>query len=198
MLLERITHRATSLTVGVGLAAALVFGAVVPAFAAGDSGVVVTAGSLSGGTMAFTDFATVPATGVQQTTTATWTIGNIVDSTGSGAGWKNSMTLTPLAEWVGAAYIAGGKTLATSSLKVSTATLPSVVDGTSSPANTITPTTNTTALDTGFPVTLLSAAAAGGMGSYSFSPMIVTLTLPANVYAITYRTNATISTTTGP
>ncbi len=56
----------------------------------------------------------------------------------------------------------------------------------------------TTALDTGSAVKLSSAAAAGGMGSYSFSNMTATLTVPANVYAKVYKTDATVSLVTGP
>lgn len=178
----------------VALTAAL---AVTPAFAAttAATGDTLTSGTLTGGDIGFADFAATTLTGTQQTTTADWSIGNVVDARGTGAGWGVSLSLTQLKEYdTGtSAYVASGKTLDTSSIKVTTAPVVTLADATSSAASTVTPVAAATAVDTGSAVTVLDAAAAGGMGSYSVSPMTVTLTVPASAYAKTYKTDATVS-----
>jgi len=89
--------------------------------------------------------------------------------------------------------VAGGKSLAASSLQVTTAPVVSQVDTSSSPANTVVSVPTGTALDTGSAVTLLSAALDRGMGSYSASALTAQLTIPASAYAKSYKTDATIS-----
>lgn len=169
-------------------------------FATAETGVPVTGSILSGGTVTFGSFAGITLNGTQQTTTGTWTVGNVIDARGTGVGWKLSLTLTPLAEYNTntSAYVAGGKTLAAGSIKVTTAPIVSLADATSSAANSITPVTINTALDSGTPVKLLSAALNGGMGSYVISSIGTTLTTPASAYALTYKTNATQALSTGP
>jgi hypothetical protein len=166
-------------------------------FAAAETGVPVTGTTLSGGSINFGSFSDITLHGTQETAAATWTIGNIIDARGTGAGWNLSLTLTPLKEYNGS-YVVGGKVLAMGSVKITTAPIVTLADATSSAANTITPVTTTTSLDTGSPIKLISAMLAGGMGSYAISSLGATLTTPASVYAKTYKTNATVTLSTGP
>ncbi len=187
-------------SISLALAAIIAAGAAVPAFAATETGVAVSGNTLSGGAVTYADFAPITLNGTQQTSTAAWSTANIVDSRGTGAGWNLSLTLTQLSEYdtVGSAYVVSGKTLATSSAKVTTAPVVSLVDLTSDAANTITPVVANTALDTGASVKLLSAALNGGKGSYSFSDMTSTLTVPANAFAATYKADGTVSLNSAP
>ncbi len=170
------------------------------AFAAGESGVTLTGDTLSGGAITFSDFSGVTLNGQQQTTTATWSIADVVDSRGTGAGWNLSLTMTQLKQYdTGeSAYVPDGYTIPTSSVTVSAAPEVTLADGTSSPANTITTVSTSTALDTGSPVTLLSAAVDGGMGSYNIGDLTATLAIRADAYAGTYKTDATVALVTGP
>jgi hypothetical protein len=170
-------------------------------FAAAETGITLTgAAALSGGDITFSDFGPVTLTGVQQTSTATWSITDVVDGRGTGDGWNLSLTLTQLKEYDtgGSAYVVDGKAIATSSVTVTTAPVVTLADDTSSPTNTITVVSNGTALDTGSPVKLLSAAVDGGMGSYAISDMTSTLAIRADTYAGTYKSDATVALVTGP
>jgi len=170
-----------------------------PAFAAADTGVAITGGTLSGGELGFTPFSAVTLDGTAKTSTAVWTIANVIDPRGTGAGWNVSLTLTPFKEYVDTAYVTeGGKTLAASSIKVTTAPIVTQVDETSSAASTITVVAAQIALDTGSPIKLLSASADGGMGSYAVSDLTTTLSIPANAYAATYKTDATVALVVAP
>jgi hypothetical protein len=187
-----------SIVAAAAVVGVLALGGSLPAFAAADTGVAVTGGSLSGGAITFNDFGGITLDGTDQTTTATWSIANVIDARGSGAGWNVSLALTQLAEYdaVGTSYVASGKKLATGSITVTTAPVVTAVSG--SAASTVTPVTANTALDTGSAVTLLSAAVNGGMGEYSFSDLTATLAIPANAYAKTYKSDATVSTNLVP
>jgi len=193
--MKRFTLPLARVTLGLGVAAVLTLGTTLSAFAAADTGATITGGTLSGGALGFATFGAITLNGAQQTSTAAFTLANVIDGRGTGAGWNVSLALTPLAEYnTGtSAYVASGKTLAASSIKVTTAPIVSLVDSTSSAATTITPVATTTALDTGSAVKLLDAAANGGMGSYAFSNMTSTLTVPANAFAKTYKSDATVS-----
>lgn len=180
------------------LAATLIFSAVGPALAADKSEVTVSSGGLTGGVITFADLGAVTLDGTQQTTPTTWSFTDIVDARGTGAGWNQTLTLTQLKEYAAGLYVVSGKQLATSSLKVTTAPVVSLADASSSPVNTVTPVTNTTALDSGSPVKLTSAALDGGMGSYALTAITATLTIPASAFAKNYRTDATVSLNTGP
>ena len=193
--MKRLTHPLARVSLGLGATALLTLGMSLSAFAAADTGATITGGTLSGGVLGFASFGAITLNGQQQTSTAAFTLTNVSDATGTGAGWNVSLTLTPLAEYntTTLAYVTGGKVLTGSSIKVTTAPVVSLVDSTSSAASTITPVAATTALDTNSAVKLLSAAANGGMGSYAFSNMTSTLTVPANAYANTYKSDATVS-----
>ena len=170
------------------------------AFAAEETGVTLTGDTLSGGAITFADFGAVTLNGTQQTTTSTWNIGDIIDSRGTGAGWNLSLTLTQLKEYdtSGSAYVTDGYTIPTGSMTVSTAPTVALGDGTSSPADTITAVATSTQLDTGSPITLLSAAIDGGMGSYEIGNLTASLSIRADAYAATYKTDATVALVTGP
>lgn len=173
---------------------------VLPAYAstAGDSQVSITGGVLSGGLVGFGNFTPIALDGSNKTTTADWTIGDVVDATGTGAGWNVSLTLTLFKEWLTDAYVTDGKTLGSASVLVTTAPVVTQVDDSSSEIETVTVVADAVALDTTSPIKLLSSALDGGMGSYSVSNMGVTLSVPANVYAATYKTEATVALVTGP
>lgn len=158
----------------------------------------VSGGQLTGGGVTFAPLSAT-LNGSKVTASANWTIGDVSDARGTGAGWNVSMSLTQFKEVDGAgAYVTGGKSLATSSLKVLTVPTIAKKDSTSSETTTITPVALNTPLDTGSVVKLLSADADGGMGSYEFGNLGVTLTIPANAYAKTYKTEATVTLNEAP
>lgn len=194
MFRKTFNKKLISITVAV---AAMFSLTVIPAFAVADPGVVIAGGDLSGGDVTFADFTAITLDGTEKTSTANWVIANVVDPRGTGAGWNLTLALTQFKEFE-ADYVAEGKTLATSSIKITTVLVVSKADETSSAVETITVVDVNTALDTGSPVGLLSAAADGGMGSYIVSDMVATLTIPANTYARTYKTDATVALVTGP
>lgn len=180
-----------------GAVAVLALGGALPAFAAGETGVTITGGALSGGAATFHDFSGITL-GTDTTATSNWSIASVTDARGSGAGWHVSLTMSQLKEYSGGAYAASGKSLPLSSIKVSSASTVTLIGTSGSDASTITPAPVTTALDTGSAVTLLSAGADGGMGTYSFSDLTATLSIRADAYALTYKSDATISTNTAP
>jgi hypothetical protein len=158
----------------------------------------VDSGTLSGGAITFSG---LPAklNGALVTSSANWAIGDISDARGTGAGWNLTLTLTQFKEVDGTgAYVLGGKALATNSLKVTTVPTIAKKDTTSSETTTITPVALDTALDTGSSVKLLSAALDGGMGSYTLGNLGVTLSIPANSYAKSYKTDSTVTLNTAP
>lgn len=156
-------------------------------------------GELTGGDIGFKALPAATLTGSQLTTATDWSIGNVIDARGSGTGWNVSLTLTPFKEVAdGGSYVTNGKSLSASSLKVSGVPTVAAVDETSSDVSTISRVANETALDTGSAVKILSASANGGMGSYTFGNLDVTLTIPASAYATTYKTDATVSLNTAP
>lgn len=157
----------------------------------------MNAGTLSGGAVAFADFPGVALNGTQQAATVSWPIAGITDDRGTGAGWNLSLTLSQLREYSGTQYVVGGKSLASSSVRVTGGPTVSLV-GQGSSADTVTPVAAGTALDTGSPVKLLSAAANGGMGTYSFGDLATTVTIPARAHAKTYKADATVSLNSGP
>lgn len=171
-----------------------------PAFASEPVGaqVAITGGTLSGGDIGFTNFAPITLDGTAKTATATWTIANLVDARGTGAGWNMSLTLTQFKEYAAAAYVESGAALATSSVKVTTMPLVSAEDLTSSSAADIAVVAAETALDTATPVKLFTSDTDEGMGSFAASDMTVTLYVPANARAHTYKTDATVALVTGP
>src|SRR6185437_16860346 len=99
--MKKITRTATTLAVGLGLAGFLALGATLPAHADGTAvTATVTAGTLTGGATSFGDFSSpILLLSGTLTTNTTWTIGSITDSTGSGAGWQDTLTLPQFKAW---------------------------------------------------------------------------------------------------
>jgi len=157
-----------------------------------------TDGALSGGDISFSDFSSIVLDGTTQTATAVWLIGDVIDSSGTGNGWNISLTLTQFRESYGPDYVTYGDTLDTGSLTVTTKPIVTVMDELSTPAAQITVIGNATVLDTGIPVKLLTSGNGQGMGSYSVSAITVSLKVPADVYAHTYKTDATIALISAP
>ncbi|WP_251551964.1 WxL domain-containing protein [Neobacillus muris] len=188
-------------------AAAAVFGITAtvfstPSFAAELSGATVDGGDLTGGAITFAPLSATLTGSKVVSPTANWGISDIVDARGTGEGWNLTMTLSQFKEFDTAAndFVSGGKTLPTGSLKLTTAPTVAQKDDTSSPVDTITPVSaeQVLALDTDSPVKLLSASLNGGMGSYTVSDLGVELTVRADAYAKTYKSEATVSLTTAP
>ncbi len=168
-----------------------------------DTSVTVSSGSLvitTAPTVA--NFTAVTLSGVDQTTTAILDDFEVNDSRGTGAGWNVTTQATQFKE-VDAlgAYVTGGKTLPTGSLKLAQ---PAVAqDGTTSTSPTITAGPYT--IDASSAVKFASSAVDTGMGKYDFSDgtaaagIPLTLTLkPATTYAKTYKSEVTITLASAP
>lgn len=160
--------------------------------------VAITGGSFAGGDINFANFTAVVLDGTKKAATATWTIDNVVDARGTGAGWNTTIQLTQFKEWLDEAYVVDGRSLATGSVTVTTAPTVTAADDTSSAAADIAAVTVETALDTLAPVKVLMSDTDEGMGSYAVTDMSVSLNIPANVHAATYKTDATVALVTGP
>ncbi|MEA4928461.1 MAG: WxL domain-containing protein [Candidatus Limiplasma sp.] len=160
--------------------------------------VTINPGNLVIGDVTFANLSAIVLDGNVQTATTSWNIGNMTDARGNGNGWYTSIQLAQFKQWDGSAYTTDGHTLPLSSLTVTTPPTVNKLEETSSAVNTITAVAENTALDTGEAVPLLTAAANGGMGSYSVTAMGISLKVPANAYACTYKTTATVSKTVAP
>jgi hypothetical protein len=167
---------------------------------AGVNELGLNTGNLNGGNITFADFGILTLDGTKQTVNKTWSIADLEDSRGTGEGWNLSLTLTQLAEFdtITSTYVTSGETLPIGSIKVTTAPTVSKKDLTSSDPSTITVISTGTSLDAGSAVKILSAAVDGGMGSFTVSDLTVELSVPADAYAVTYKTDATVALTTGP
>ena len=177
---------------------ALAVAAMAPAAhaAADPTNVTVTAADFTLGAISVGDFGAVTLDGTANTTTATMAAFSVDDSRGSGAGWSVTIGATEFAEWDGSTYVTGGKTIGASRTSLGTAGV-AKVDATSSTPPTMTAGAYT--LDAGSAVKIASAAADGsGMGSYTITPGTVSLTVDADTYARNYRSEVTVSLTSGP
>lgn len=117
----------------------------------------------------------------------------VTDARGTGAGWAVTVQATTFREWDGAAYVAGGRTLPNGSLAMAA---PAVAPtGTDSPGPVVAP--GSQAID-GATIVLARAAADTGMGTYTFTPGDLALTVPASTYAGTYRSEIAVTVASGP
>ena len=199
--MDQLNRSRIALGVSVLLLFAIVTSVIFPIeHASAKPSVTIMGSNLTGGTITFQALTPITLNGEQQTSTASWPIANVIDARGNGSGWNVSVTLTPFAEYDTntANYVRGGKTLASSSLVVSSAPTIALADSTSSTVSGMTVVSTNTAIDTGVPIKIASAPAIKGMGSYTFTVLGVTLTIPANTYAATYRSNATVTLSSGP
>ncbi len=161
---------------------------------ASPSDVVVTAGSLGLTAPSVANFTGVTLDGAAETTTAAVGVFTVIDSTGSGSGWNVTVQASQMAQHDGTGYVAGGRTLPAGGMSLSA---PSVTaDGTSSPTPTVS--TGPYTIDGGSAVKIASAATGEGMGTYDFGASTITLAVPANAYAKTYRSDITVSLVSGP
>lgn len=156
--------------------------------------ITINGGTLNISAMTVGDFAPVTLTGSVTNVTAGMTPFTLTDARGLGAGWNITVQATQFREYLAGAYVGSGKTLATSSLSMPQPTV--AANGTSSAVPTITSGPYT--IDSGSAVKIASAAADAGMGAYNFSPEDLTLSIPANAYATTYRSEVTVSAVSGP
>lgn len=156
---------------------------------AGAAGDAASAQSLDPATVTVSDFASVALGGNATTTTATMSNFTVTDS--AGVGWHVTVQATLFAEVDGAgAYVAGGKTLPAGSLAM--------------PAPTVTPAGGSVTVAAG-PYLLDGAtvqivtAGSGTTGTFTVTqggPL--TLSLPASVFARTYRSDVTVAVQSGP
>lgn len=117
----------------------------------------------------------------------------VIDARGTGAGWAVTIQATTFRGWDRAAYIAGGRTLPNGSL---TMAAPAVAPmGTNSPGPVVA--SGSHAID-GATMVLAHAAADTGMGTYTFTPGELVLTVPASTYAGTYRSEIAVTVASGP
>ncbi|MGH9153015.1 MAG: hypothetical protein ACRD03_11595 [Acidimicrobiales bacterium] len=140
------------------------------------------------------DVAVVNLEGAAQVVEAAMDAFWLTDARGSGRGWVVHLHATSLREWDGASYVAGGKALPDGSMTLpglsvtadaTHSTVPSVVAG---PYR----------LD-GPPVKVAAAAAGTSMGRFSFTPTgALQIAVPAHAYARTYRSELSVTVTSGP
>lgn len=162
-----------------------------------DTNVTVNAGTLNMDTLAVGDFAPVEVGSSAQTTAATLENFNVRDFRGTGDGWHVTAHATQFAEHDGADYVTDGDTLAAESLSLAQPTVTAVGDTTSpSPSVSAGP----YVIDGAAAVQFASAAADEGMGEYelAFDADSLTLDLPVDVVATTYRSDVTIDLVSGP
>jgi hypothetical protein len=175
--------RRIGLLVGVFFAATAILGGT--AFA--------TTAVLNGGTLAVTtptvgDFTGVTLNGSAQSTTASMGTFNVIDARGTGVGWNVTVQATQ--------FTMSGHTLPMDSISMPAPTVAKIA---ATSGNTPSITTGPYLIDDASAVKITSAAADGtGMGSYTFTPGALTLSIPANAYAGTYTSTVTVSVVTGP
>lgn len=169
---------------------------------ADDTTVTVTGGSLTLGSISTGDFGGVTLNGAAQTTTATMDPFTVTDPRGTGVGWNVTVSASSFKEYASGSYVESGKTLGASRFTMAQAAA-SKVDATSSGLPSMTAGTYTLDADsnsdgTSEAVKIASAATNDGMGSYTVTPGQLGLSLPANVFAKTYRSDVTVTLSTGP
>ncbi len=162
----------------------------------GPTNITINGGSLNLSAVTLSDFAPVTLSGSATTAMTTMNPFTVTDASGTGAGWNVTVQATQFKEYVGGTYVSGGKTLALSSLSMAAPTV--AANGTSSAAPAMT--SGPYVIDSGSAVKIASAAVGNGMGAYDFTPGAngLTLSIPANAYATSYRSEITVSAISGP
>lgn len=157
--------------------------------------VTLTGGSWSMTSMTVGDFAGVVLSGAAIEDHATASGFRVTDARGTGAGWNITVQATQFREWVNADYVTDGKTLAAGSLSMPEPTV--LANGTDSPVPGIV--SGPYIIDAGSAAKISSAALNAGMGKYDYTQEAgLTLSIPANAHAATYRSEVTISVVAGP
>jgi hypothetical protein len=181
----------------------------------------VTSGSLSFSTApALPTLGAVTLTGQAQTTNSTMTNFGVSDATGSGSGWNVTVEgqsgtgkSAVFAQYCGKAscgsdsegYVAGGRTLAASSLTLnSTGASFAAQSGTSGTAPAL-QCSASCGIDSATPVKIASAATSAGMGTWAttgFSGSSLALSTPSTLKVLpaeeVYRVNLLWTLSTGP
>ena len=176
--------RRIGLLVGVFFAATTILGGTALAAAS----VVLTGGTLTVTTPTVADFAGVTLNGSAQSTTASMGTFNVTDARGTGVGWNVTVQATQ--------FTMTGHTLPMDSISMPAPTVAKIAN---SSGNLPSLTSGPYPIDHASAVKITSAAADGtGMGSYTYTPGALTLSIPANTYAGTYTSTVTVSVVTGP
>ncbi len=192
MVALKLKHLALGSSIGLVLFVILTLGSVGSVLAdTGTGTTTITGGSLSE-TLAVptVDNATLDGTDKNLTITMPLTV---IDATGSGSGWKVTITSTTFSTGGGSPH-----TLTTAPA-VSAVSVACVSGSTcTDPTNAI---TYNLTVPSGSPaptaVTLFNAAVGTGMGKFTLTPTM-TLRLLANVYAGTYSSTLTLAISSGP
>ena len=190
--MKRRTH-GIALALALGVVLALAFASVALASQATDI-------TINGGTNTITspivaDFSAIQLDGAAHSVTATMNPFTVVDARGTGAGWHVTVQASQFAEYSGDAYVNSGKQLPMDSLSMPA---PTVVKGTTTSNTVPTLTDGPYTIDHATPIQIASATNDTGMGTYIFTPSDLTLSVGANVYAHTYRSDVTVSVLSGP
>lgn len=189
---HRYTRR-SALTAGLVVVVGATLVTAGPTHAAPTS-VSVASGVLGVAVPTVNDFAVITLNGAAQSVEAALEPFSVTDARGNGQGWTLNLRATAFQEWDGTAYVAGGKTLPEGSLSLPGLSV--VGDGTDSGAPEVM--AGPHILDAG----AVAAAVAGagvGMGRFTFSPAGgLRVAVPASAYARTYRSDLSLSVTSGP
>lgn len=170
--------------------------AVSASLATASSGVSISisAGSLGVTAPAVNDFAVVVLDGTVQVTRAPLEPFSVTDARGSGQGWSLTLQATPFREWDGNGYVTDGKALPAGSLGLDG--LAVTPEGTDSPSPAIR--AGPYILDESA-VTVATAPVGTGMGTFVFQPTsTLAVAVPAHTYARVYRSELSVSVTSGP
>lgn len=185
--LKNMKSRRIGLLVGVFFAATAVLGGT--AYAA--TSVVLNAGTLTITTPTVANFGGITLNGTAQTTNAALGTFSVTDARGSGIGWNVTVQATQ--------FTMTGHTLAMNSISMPA---PTVAKADSTSGNVPSIVAGPYLIDNASAVKISSAAldasAGNGMGSYTYTPGNLTLSVPANAYAGTYTSTVTVSVVTGP
>jgi len=140
------------------------------------------------------DFTPVTLDGTAQTTMAAIDNFTVSDTRAVNDGWNVAVQATQFKEWNGTGYVAEGNTLPTGSMSMPAPTV--AARDTPSPPPVITQ--GPYVID-GATVKIASASAETGVGTFDFTQTgPLSLTVPARAYAATYRSEITVSVSSGP
>ncbi len=140
------------------------------------------------------NFSPVTLNGTTQLTSATIAPFVITDDSGALAGWHVTLLVPDFRDGTGA----GCATAATASIAGSNVSMNAPIVTPADGGTAMTGVTSEGFSDFTTARTIITAAAGDGAGNYDVAPEIMRLTVPANVMAGTYCTQATIAITSGP
>ena len=196
-----LKQRVARLTVGLGLAAMMAFGAAMPTLAAeGDTGFTVTGSSLALVSVTESTGAAVTLSGLDQT--SNFNVGlTINDPSGTGAGWKVTATSTTFEIATGPN---AGKKLAAGASTVQTPTSVACFAGSSCTAAEPTVTFGSLVIPSGeagsppTAATVYNADAETGLGKMSATLPVQVSLLAGTTFAGTYNSTLTLALVSAP